>query len=1028
MDHLSAERRPRVPPDRARAVLETRFATRGVLAPLPSERDQNYAVTLPDGRRRVLKIAHPEEDPAVLELQDTVLRRLRDGRTGFEFPVPLETVDGERVATVEWDGGVHRVRLMTWVPGVPLANARPRSPALLNRIGFMLGTVDRILAGLDVEAAHRTLRWDLRRAPDVIEANAPCIAESDRRTLVSSAARRAADRLADPAPGLRTAIVHNDANDHNVLVADVRGRPAAAAGRTVEGLIDFGDLLHTWVVSEVAVAAAYAMLDQPDPLTAASALTGGYHAAHPLTEAELQALPHLVIQRLIVSVCLSAAQRSADPGNAYLSVSEAPAWALLEALQDRTPDLFECLLRHACGLEPHPRSRSVVGWLRAHGREAAPVLDPDPASVPSLVFDLSVESPELGSTVAGLDARGFTALLFGRMAERGAKVGIGRYDEARRWYEGEAYAVQGSDAERRTLHIGVDLFAPPGTPVRAPLDGTVHSIADNAAPLDYGPTLILEHECGPGGERFHTLFGHLSAGVLTGLSPGTAVRAGDVVAEVGDLPGNGNWPPHLHFQIVVDLLGCTGDFPGVAPPAQRDVWLSLSPDPNLLLGLPDLEPASRGATVDDLLARRGRSLGPSLSVSYHEPLKIVRGQGALLLDDMGRSYLDCVNNVAHVGHCHPRVVAAAAEQMGVLNTNTRYLHEHLVRYAERLASTLPDPLQVCFFVCSGSEANELALRMAQAHTARRDVLVLDGAYHGNTSSLIELSPYKFDGPGGAGAPEHVHVLTLPDPYRGPVRRGEDWMAERYAAAVERALEAIAARGSAPAAFFAESVPSCAGQIVLPEGYLALAAQAVRRAGGVYVADEVQVGFGRVGTHFWGFETQGVVPDIVTMGKPMGNGHPMGAVVTTPEIARSFDNGMEYFNTFGGNPVSCAVGLAVLDVIRDEGLQERARSVGNGLLAGLQALVDRHAILGDARGLGLFLGLELVLDRDARTPAPAHAAHLVERMRRHGILLSTDGPDHNVIKIKPPLVFDERDAQRLIQVLDQVLQEDAFQLG
>jgi 4-aminobutyrate aminotransferase-like enzyme/Ser/Thr protein kinase RdoA (MazF antagonist) len=410
---------------------------------------------------------------------------------------------------------------------------------------------------------------------------------------------------------------------------------------------------------------------------------------------------------------------------------------------------------------------------------------------------------------------------------------------------------------------------------------------------------------------------------------------------------------------------------------------------------------------------RRRKLGPSLSLSYSEPLHIIRGWRQHLYDASGRRYLDGVNNVAHVGHSHPRVNEAIARQMALLNTNTRYLHEHLAEYIDRLSATLPPPLSVVYLVCSGSEANELALRLARAHTGRDRILVLDAAYHGNTSALVEISPYKFNGKGGRGKPAHVEILPLPDVYRGRYR-GPDAGA-RYAAHVADIVE----RTGGPAAFFAESVSGCGGQVFFPRGYLAAAFAAVRAAGGVCVADEVQTGFGRAGSHFWMFQTQRVVPDIVTMGKPIANGHPMGAVVTTREIADSFANGMEYFNTFGGNPVSCAAGLAVLDVIREEGLQENARMTGEYLLAGLRDLATRHPWIGDVRGCGLFLGIELVRDRDTREPAAAEASQLVDRMKDLGVLLSTDGPLHNVIKIKPPMVFGRQDADMLLQKLSAI---------
>ena len=420
-------------------------------------------------------------------------------------------------------------------------------------------------------------------------------------------------------------------------------------------------------------------------------------------------------------------------------------------------------------------------------------------------------------------------------------------------------------------------------------------------------------------------------------------------------------------------------------------------------------------------------LGGNLSISYRRPLKIVRGWKQYLYDDTGRAYLDVYNNVPLVGHSHPRVAQAVAEQVGLLNTNTRYLHDNVVRYAERLIELMPASLRVCYFVNSGSEANELALRLARAHTKREDVIVLEHAYHGHTSSLIDLSPYKFNGPGGGGRKPWVHVAPIADDYRGPYKRGEAGIGAKYAERVGDVLANTQSDGREIAAFLAETLPSVAGQIVFPAGYLDGAYQRVRAAGGVCIADEVQVGFGRLGTHFWGFETQSVVPDIVVLGKPIGNAFPLAAVVTTQEIAASFANGMEFFSTFGGNPVSCAAGIAVLDVLREEKLPENALKVGEHLVKRLRGLQENHAVVGDVRGSGLFLGVDLVRDRDTRVPATAQADYVVNRLRERGVLAGTDGPGHNVIKLRPPLIFSKADADLFVDTLDLVLTEDAAQV-
>ena len=469
---------------------------------------------------------------------------------------------------------------------------------------------------------------------------------------------------------------------------------------------------------------------------------------------------------------------------------------------------------------------------------------------------------------------------------------------------------------------------------------------------------------------------------------------------------------------------CTSVCVAVRQREQRpgDDYLAISQGPiaATLPTLAALDPAAvegafrqaRGRTPEETLAARRRVIGPNLSVAYRHPVKIVRGWMQYLYDEAGRRYLDAYNNVPHVGHSHPRVVRAATEQMLVLNTNTRYLHDKLAMYAERLAATLPSPLEVCYFVNSGSEANELALRLARAHTRRRDVVVLDAAYHGNTNTLVDISPYKFNGPGGEGAPPWVHVLPLPDTYRGQYKRDDPRAGEKYAE--------FARYVDNPGAFIAESAPSVGGQIILPERYLASVYAIVRGAGGVCIADEVQTAYGRMGTHFYAFEAQRVVPDIVVLGKPIGNGYPLGAVVTTREIAASFDNGMEFFSTFGGSTVSCAVGLEVLAVVEEEQLKQHAKAAGDVLVDRLQALLWDHPFVGDIRGSGLFIGVELVKSRETLDPASAEAADVSNQMRERGILLGTDGPFANVIKIRPPMPFTAEDAEHLATTLADVL--------
>ncbi|MCG8435916.1 MAG: aminotransferase class III-fold pyridoxal phosphate-dependent enzyme [Gammaproteobacteria bacterium] len=424
----------------------------------------------------------------------------------------------------------------------------------------------------------------------------------------------------------------------------------------------------------------------------------------------------------------------------------------------------------------------------------------------------------------------------------------------------------------------------------------------------------------------------------------------------------------------------------------------------------------------DILRLREAHFGRGLSVSYHKPITITRGEGAYLYDENNKRYLDCVNNVCHVGHCHPKVVAAAQEQLGKLNTNTRYLHPLLAQYVKALTDLFPGPLSVCYLVNSGSEAVDLALRLARCHTQAEKMIAVEAAYHGHVSSALAVSAYKFNGPGGGGCPPSTLVVPAPDVYRGLHRAPAGGLGEKYARHVEQVIDGLKIAGEKPAGFICESMLSVGGQIMLPEGYLTNVYKHVRDAGGVCIADEVQIGFGRIGSHMWAFELQEVVPDIVVLGKPIGNGHPLAAVITTPEVAASFDNGMEYFNTFGGNPVSCRIGLAVLEVIEAENLRAHAKDLGEYLLSELESMKQRFPIIGDVRGKGLFLGMELVRDSASLEPAKEEAYRIVEKLKDRGVLLSVDGPLCNVLKFKPPMVFSRADAEFFLANLEAVLSE------
>ena len=838
---------PHFDSEAATAVTEKLYGFRATANTLPSERDQNFLLTSESGENFVLKIANALEDRSLLEAQNEAMSHL--GTRLSLCPRVIPSLSGAHVSLIDSPTHTtHFVRLLTYLPGTPLAEARSNSPGLWRDLGRKLGQLDRELAEFDHSALHRDFHWDLANGLQIVSEYGQMIGDLKLRELVFESAGTFERNVSILLPKLRRSVIHGDANDYNVLVSP-RG-DSDPQHPTVVGLIDFGDMVHSHTVGDLAVAIAYVVLDKADPMTVAAQVVAGYHKEYPLQQAEIEALHGLVIMRLCMSVSLAAHQKQQQPGNEYLKISQRSIINTLPLIAAIDSSAATAAFRHACGLT------QPLHWDR--GRPAR-------SERASASGALSGNNPDVES-------------------------GVGESNES--------FALaSGRDAR------------------------------------------------GPSEEQ--------ASGIQSGL------RADKLIPI--DTP-----------------------------------------------------------TKAETLAARKRLLGQNLSIAYNNPVKIVRGSMQYLYDEKDREYLDAYNNVAHVGHCHPRVVKAGQAQMAVVNTNTRYLHDLINRYAERLTATLPAPLSVCFFVNSGSEANELALRLARAHTQALDLIVLDHAYHGNTTTLIDISPYKHDGPGGGGTPSWVHKVALADVYRGNYRSEDPLAAEKYSEHVIEAVAELTKRGVRLSGFIAESLPSVAGQIVFPAGYLAKVYEAIRKVDGVCIADEVQTGYGRIGTHFWGFESYSVVPDIVVLGKSIGNGHPIGAVITTPAIATSFDNGMEFFSTFGGNTVSSAIGLTVLDVVLEENLQRHALCVGEQMIQGLTDLMDRHEIIGDLRGSGLFLGVELVRSRYGREPATAEAEVVVNRMREQGILLGTDGPFHNVIKIRPPMPFSTNDADRLIFTLDEIL--------
>lgn len=422
-------------------------------------------------------------------------------------------------------------------------------------------------------------------------------------------------------------------------------------------------------------------------------------------------------------------------------------------------------------------------------------------------------------------------------------------------------------------------------------------------------------------------------------------------------------------------------------------------------------------STPSLLERRFRVLGKHSPLFYDKPLQLVRGEGVWVHDADGKRYLDAYNNVPHVGHCHPRVVEALSRQAATLNTHTRYLDDTVVSYAERLLATFDRSLTNVFFCCTGTESNELALRIARETTGGQGIICTAWAYHGNSAAVAQISSL-FTPPEKRGP--FVRTIPVLDPYRERRGRDDATLATSYAQEVQKAIDDFKRRGVKFAGLLVCTAFSSEGLPTVPQGYLSKVVDIVHGAGGLFIADEVQAGFGRFGSHMWGHQMLGGQADIVTLGKPMGNGHPLAGVVARADLVEAFASQNMYFNTFGGNPVSAAVGLAVLNVLEEERLLENARRVGDYVIAGLQRLQTRHALIGDVRGRGLFFAVEMVKDRKTQEPAGPETKRIVNGMRERGVLISRIGPHDNILKIRPPMPFNTENADLLLQTLDDVM--------
>ncbi|WP_166361158.1 aminotransferase [Pseudomonas akapageensis] len=954
---------PEVSIDQARALLEEHYGRSGSLCSLGSQQDLNFRVDSDDGRF-VLKICHGDYAAVELEAQHAALVHL----AGKGLPVPsvITARSGRQLLPLAVNGQSVQVRLLDYIDGQSLTQLKHMGPELMAALGQICAKVDQALADFDHPGLERTLQWDPRHAQALIDHLLPVITDAQRNARIADAAVQAEGRLQPLLAHLPVQAVHLDITDDNAV-----WQRDAQRHWQLQGIIDFGDLVRTWRIADLSVTCA-ALLHhaEGDPLRILPAVQA-YHAINPLTREELQALWPLIVARAAVLVLSGEQQVSIDPNNSYSRDNLTHEWEIFDVATSVPFELMEAAILESVGMALPP--------LKLEG--AAPLL-PELAGKDFARVDLGVLSPffEAGNwQQEGIDQ----SLLCEQAGKTGLATSLyGQYRLSRTRID--------TAQEPETCALHVELHVPSNTLVQAPFAGTWQQTADGA--------LVLTSE-------------HATLR-LWGVTVETPT---EVSVNQGRRLGYSNGP--LLVQLCRDADICP---PLFTTPSRAAAWLALCPSPRELLGFDcDAEPLVDPA---DLLARRDASFARSQKHYYEAPPQIERGWRNHLIDMQGRSYLDMLNNVAVLGHGHPRMAAESARQWSLLNTNSRFHYAAIAEFSERLLELAPEGMDRVFLVNSGTEANDLAIRLAWAYSGGRDVLSVLEAYHGWSVATDAISTSIADNPQALSTrPEWVHPVTAPNTYRGAFR-GTDSTAD-YVRSVDETLARLDEQKRQVAGFICEPVYGNAGGISLPPGYLQQVYAKVRERGGACIADEVQVGYGRLGEYFWGFEEQGVVPDIITMAKGMGNGQPLGAVITRREIAEALEAEGYFFSSAGGSPVSCRIGMAVLDVMEEEGLWENTRVVGGYFKERLQALVDQYPLAGAVHGSGFYLGLELIRDRATLEPATEETAALCNRLRELGIFMQPTGDYLNILKIKPPMCTTRQSVDHFVDSVAKVLSED-----
>ncbi|OJF92106.1 aminotransferase [Pararhizobium antarcticum] len=961
--------RPDVTAQDAADILIGWYGLSGPIIELGSQQDRNYRIEAAEGRF-VLKICRADYATIELEAQNAAMRHIAGKVDVPRVPSVIPGLRGEDILFLDIGGDPYQIRLLDYLDGEPLTRRKHLAVETVEGLGRATGKLALALADFEHPGLERDLQWDLRRAGPVgLHLLQPMIDRMLQRRLAEALAG-AVRRINRLGPDLRLQAIHHDVTDDNVVArADRDGHLVP------DGVIDFGDILKGWLVADLAVTCASLLHHADgDPFFILPAIRA-FHAVYPLNHAELQALWPLIVARATILVASSEQQLAIDPDNAYVIGNIEHERAIFECAVSVPFALMQAAILQAGATPDADLPLSGMGRL-------LPEINPD-----------SVHLLDLGTLSQDLPQDNFSApeveqaLLVEAAGRSGAAAT--RYGEYRLT---RTRTLSANAPDTFALHVTLDLET--GTRVVAPFAGVLE-IRDARTMLRGidGLTLHLfglDHD--PDGQD--TLAAGDGIGMVAEVAGGRGVLTVQLCREPGLLP------------------------PLFSKPAHAAAWAALCPSPSALLAIDCDAPKPPSA---DLLSRRQRHFARPQKNYYDTPPQIERGWKEHLFDVEGRAYLDMVNNVSILGHGHPRLSENIARQWSLLNTNSRFHYASVAQFSERLAGLAPEGLDTVFLVNSGSEANDLALRLAWATSGARNMLCLLEAYHGWSVASDAVSTSIADNPQALTTrPPWVHPVVSPNTYRGQFRGPGS--TDDYVASILPALDTLDRSGEGLAGFICECVYGNAGGIPLPPGYLQAVYAMVRARGGVCIADEVQVGYGRLGHYFWGFEEQGVVPDIITVAKGMGNGHPLGAVITTRAIADALEKEGYFFSSSGGSPVSSVVGMTVLDVLSDENLQENARRVGAHLKMRLEALGLRFPIVGAVHGMGLYLGLEFVRDRQTLAPATQETAAICNRLLQLGVIMQPTGDYLNVLKIKPPLCLSHKSADFFADMLARVLEE------